>query len=102
MLDHVGIQCTDIAASAAFYDAALAPLGVSRVMDFGVAIGFGTRDKPDFWIGAQTTGHGFRESHLAFTAPDRVAVRAFFEAARDAGAEAVATSPSRPQCPASP
>ena len=87
MLDHVAIQCTDIAASAAFYDAALAPLGVSRLMDFGVAIGFGTRDKPDFWIGAQATGHGFRESHLAFTAPDRAAVRAFFEAARDAGAE---------------
>jgi catechol 2,3-dioxygenase-like lactoylglutathione lyase family enzyme len=87
MLDHVGIQCADISASAAFYDAALAPLGVSRLMDFGEAIGFGTGDKPDFWIGAQSTGDGFRESHLAFTAPDRAAVRAFFEAARDAGAE---------------
>jgi catechol 2,3-dioxygenase-like lactoylglutathione lyase family enzyme len=87
MLDHVGIQCADIAASGAFYDAALAPLGVSRLMDFGVAVGFGTSDKPDFWIGAQSTGDGFRESHLAFTAPDRAAVRAFFEAAKDAGAE---------------
>lgn len=70
MLDHVAIQCADMAASAAFYDAALAPLGVSRLMDFGVVIGFGTGDKPDFWIGAQSTGDGFRESHLAFTAPD--------------------------------
>jgi catechol 2,3-dioxygenase-like lactoylglutathione lyase family enzyme len=87
MLDHVGIQCADMAASAAFYDAALAPLGVSRVVDFGEAIGFGVGDKPDFWIGAQRTGEGFRESHLAFTAADRAAVRAFFEAARDAGAE---------------
>lgn len=87
MLDHVGIQCTDMAVSAAFYDAALAPLGVSRLMDFGVAIGFGTGDKPDFWISQQSTGDGFRESHLAFTASDRAAVRAFFEAARDASAE---------------
>jgi catechol 2,3-dioxygenase-like lactoylglutathione lyase family enzyme len=87
MLDHVAIQCGDMTASAAFYDAALAPLGVSRLMDFGEAIGFGAGDKPEFWIGKQSTGTGFRESHLAFTAPDRAAVRAFFEAARDTGAE---------------
>ncbi len=37
MLDHVGIQCADLARSAAFYDAVLAPLGASRLMDFGVA-----------------------------------------------------------------
>ena len=35
MLDHVGIQ----GASASFYDAVLAPLGVTRLMDFGVAMG---------------------------------------------------------------
>ena len=33
------------------------------------------------------TGDGFRESHLAFTAPDRATVRAFFDAAVAAGAE---------------
>jgi catechol 2,3-dioxygenase-like lactoylglutathione lyase family enzyme len=87
MLDHVGIQCTDITPSAAFYDAALAPLGASRLMDFGVAMGFGIGDKPDFWISQLASGEGFRESHLAFTAPDRASVRAFFDAAKDAGAE---------------
>ena len=35
MLDHVTIQCADVPASAAFYDAFLAPLGGGRVMDFG-------------------------------------------------------------------
>jgi catechol 2,3-dioxygenase-like lactoylglutathione lyase family enzyme len=35
MLDHVAIQCTDVAASASFYDAVFAPLGGRRVMDFG-------------------------------------------------------------------
>ena len=86
MLDHVSIQCADMAASASFYDAVLAPLGGRRVMDFGVAIGNGTPDRPDFWIGAQQTGDGFRESHIAFAAPDRAAVRAFCEAARALGA----------------
>ncbi len=87
MIDHVSIQCADVAASAAFYDAVLAPLGGVRVLDFGEAVGYGTPPGPDFWIGQQTTGDGFRESHIAFTAADRAAVRAFFEAARRAGAE---------------
>jgi catechol 2,3-dioxygenase-like lactoylglutathione lyase family enzyme len=76
-----------MAASSAFYDAVLAPLGGERVMDFGVAIGYGVPPAPDFWIGQQTTGNGFRESHLAFSAADRSAVRAFFDAAVGAGAE---------------
>ena len=87
MLDHLGIQCADLPASAAFYDAVLAPLGATRLMDFGVAIGFGVRPKPDFWIGQLDSGDGFRESHIAFVASDRAAVRAFFEAAVAAGAE---------------
>lgn len=87
MLDHVSLQCTDLVASAAFYDAVLAPLGIRRIMDLGSAIGYGVPPRPDFWIGAQTTGEGFRESHIAFTAPDRAAVRAFFDAAVRAGAQ---------------
>lgn len=87
MLDHVSIQCADVSSSAAFYDAVLAPLGGGRVLDFGEVIGFGIAQKPDFWVGPRTTGEGFRESHIAFTAPDRAAVQAFFEAAVAAGAE---------------
>jgi catechol 2,3-dioxygenase-like lactoylglutathione lyase family enzyme len=86
MIDHVSIQCSDVAASAAFYDAVLAPLGGRRVMEFGDIIGFGT-EFPDFWLGPHNTGEGFRESHLAFQAPDRAAVQAFFDAAVAAGAE---------------
>ncbi len=87
MLDHVGLQCTDMAASAAFYDVALAPLGAKRLMDFGVAMGYGVAPKPDFWISEFNSGEGFRESHIAFEAADRAMVRAFFEAAVSAGAE---------------
>jgi catechol 2,3-dioxygenase-like lactoylglutathione lyase family enzyme len=87
MLDHVSIQCADVAASASFYDAVLAPLGGERVMDVDGVVGYGSPPKPDFWIAEQATGDGFRESHLAFVAPDRAAVRAFFEAARALDAE---------------
>lgn len=40
-----------------------------------------------FWLSQSAEGGGFRQSHIAFGAPDRAAVRAFFEAAVGAGAE---------------
>ena len=87
MIDHLSVQCADPAASATFYDAVLAPLGGTRVMDFGEVVGFGVAPMPDFWIGPRSTGDGFRESHIAFTAPSRDAVDAFFAAATASGAE---------------
>ena len=86
MLDHLSIQCADVAASAAFYDAVLLTLGGSRQMDFGRVVGFGIDGKPDFWLGPCQTGDGFRESHIAFAAATREAVDAFFTAAVAAGA----------------
>ena len=87
MIDHLSVQCADPAASAAFYDAVLAPLGGERAMEFGPVVGFGVGGKPELWIGPRETGEGFRECHIALTAPDRAAVRAFFEAAVAQGAE---------------
>jgi catechol 2,3-dioxygenase-like lactoylglutathione lyase family enzyme len=86
MIDHLSIQCSDVPASARFYDAVLAPLGGRRVMDFGAVLGYG-RDFPSFWIGPFDSGDGFRESHLAFRAPSRDAVVAFRDAAVAIGAE---------------
>jgi catechol 2,3-dioxygenase-like lactoylglutathione lyase family enzyme len=87
MLDHVAIQCADVGASAAFYDTVLAALGGKRILEFGDVIGFGVPPMPDFWLGPRNTGEGFRESHIAFAAPDRAAVQAFFDAAVATGAE---------------
>jgi catechol 2,3-dioxygenase-like lactoylglutathione lyase family enzyme len=87
MIDHFSIQCSDVAKSIEFYDAVLAPLGAGRAMDFGEFIGFGVGQKPEFWVGPLVIGEGFRESHIAFHAADRAAVRAFFEAAVAQGAE---------------
>ena len=87
MLDHVSIQCADLAASAVFYDTVLATLGGERIMDFGEVIGYGVPPRPVCWIGPRHTGEGFRESHIAFSAPDRDAVLAFVAAAESTGAE---------------
>jgi catechol 2,3-dioxygenase-like lactoylglutathione lyase family enzyme len=86
MLDHISIQVQDVAAAAAFYDTVLAPLGGRRVLDFGDVIGYGV-DRPDFWLGSTTTEGTAREVHLAFAAPSRAAVLAYFQAAVGTGAE---------------
>jgi len=88
IVDHFGYQATDLQASAAFYDAVLGSLGARRLMDFGVAIGYGNDDgNAQFWISQLTEGEGFRESHVAFTAADRDQVQAFFDTAVGLGAE---------------
>ena len=87
MMDHIGFQVADIQRAARFYDTVLAPLGGQRIMDFGEAIGYGSGNHPEFWISAQRTGDGFRESHIAFAAADRGAVDAFFAAATGLGAD---------------
>jgi catechol 2,3-dioxygenase-like lactoylglutathione lyase family enzyme len=88
MLDHLSIQCADVAASAAFYDAVLATIGGQRILEYGgPTIGYGVPPMPDFWLGPQTTGDGFRESHIAFSAPDRTAVDRFLRVAIDLGAD---------------
>ncbi len=89
-----------MAPSATFYDAVLAPLGGRRVMDFGEVIGFGVPPRPEFWIGPWTTGEGFRETHIAFVAPDRAAMRAFFQAAVSADAEVLHEPRVWPEYPA--
>lgn len=86
MLDHFGINCSDLPAAAGFYDDVLGVLGHRRLMDFGVAIGYGT-DKPDFWLSTFEGIGPNREVHIAFSAPDAATVRAFVEAARIRGAE---------------
>ena len=88
MIDHLGINCADLAASAAFYDRVLGTLGHVRLMDFGVAIGYGT-DKPDFWLSTFDGIGPNREVHVAFAAADVASVRAFHAAALELGAESL-------------
>ena len=88
MLDHLSIQCADVAASAAFYDTVLAPLGGAGSWTSARSSATACPPMPDFWLGPRSTGEGFRESHIAFTraGPRRGATRSS-TAAVGAGAE---------------
>jgi catechol 2,3-dioxygenase-like lactoylglutathione lyase family enzyme len=88
MIDHVSIAVRDIARSIAFYDKALAPLGVKRLVAYGGAdapdhVGYGHGQKPYFWLGRGEPIQGY--VHLAFTASARELVDAFHAAALEAG-----------------
>ena len=87
MIDHLGINCADLAASKSFYDQVLAPLGYGRVLDYDVAVGYGTEGDPAFWLSNYADMPPQREVHVAFKAADVAAVQAFFDAAVAAGAE---------------
>jgi catechol 2,3-dioxygenase-like lactoylglutathione lyase family enzyme len=86
MLDHIGLDVSDYERSKAFYEKALAPLGLKLLMEPAPGIGgFGDGQKPFFWIG--TRGRTAQSGvHVAFTAGSRETVDAFHAAALDAGA----------------
>ncbi len=92
MLDHLGICVSDMAASRAFYSAALAPLGYAALRNYTKeqtgsfeGTGFGVAPKPDFWIG--NNGKPQSGVHICFQAKDRATVDAFYRAAMAAGAK---------------
>ena len=87
MIDHTGIGVADVSRSAAFYDSALAALGLRRVRQIpdGVGsdgVGYGA-DYPVFWID-RFHPHSVRQ-HTAFVARNRAEVDAFYKAAMAAG-----------------
>jgi catechol 2,3-dioxygenase-like lactoylglutathione lyase family enzyme len=85
MLDHAGFAVSDYERSKAFYAQALAPLGITLLMEpMSQAAGFGKDGKPFFWVemrGAAVTGR----LHIAFRVDSRAEVDAFHAAALEAG-----------------
>ncbi|HEX5922415.1 MAG TPA: VOC family protein [Baekduia sp.] len=82
MLDHIYIGVSDLESSAAFYQGALEPLGMSEVFRRPGDVAFGVGGRPRFFIRA---GGGREPVHVAFEAPDRPTVDRFHAAALAAG-----------------
>ena len=87
MLDHVSLGVTNLERSRRFYDAALRPLGLVRIVDFGNGRGSDYGAAPGS-LGVEFTITVEPElrtpiagAHLCFRAPDRAAVRTFHAAA---------------------
>ena len=84
MIHHLSVGVTDIERSAGFYDAALAPLGYVRVWEDETAVGYGQVGGGDKFAIRLTAGVALAHSplsHIAFAAPTREAVVAFYREA---------------------
>jgi len=93
LFDHLALTVSDYARSKAFYERALAPLGVSVIKELGETCDFGREgEAEDFWIGKGPTSFQKSEQltsltpvHVAFAARSRAEVHAFHAAALAAG-----------------
>jgi catechol 2,3-dioxygenase-like lactoylglutathione lyase family enzyme len=94
MIDHVGVNVSDLDRSKSFYARALEPLGYSIFSEWPTGAGFGA-ERPDFWI--HQRGRPATEVHVSFRCPDRATVDAFYEAALAAGGRDNGPPGPRPQ-----
>jgi len=102
MFSHVTIGTRDLRRAEAFYDAALAPLGILRVQ--GRFEGWASWQRPGevgkLWVGkphdGQPASHG-NGWMVALVAPSRAAVDAAYAAAMAAGGTDEGAPGSRPQ-----
>ena len=93
ILDHINLYVSDFPRSKAFYEKALAPLGITLIMEFGEAAGFGRGKKAALWVCTGPSSFQRKEHlalitpmHVALAAEDRGQVDGFHAAAIAAGA----------------
>lgn len=105
MIDHLSTYARDYDATLAFYRATLEALGYGLQVEMVTTwdtdfptrrcAAFGPSDKPVLWI--VETKQDVTPRHTAFSAPDRAAVDAFYEAALAAGGRDNGAPGPRPQ-----
>jgi len=88
MIDHISVGVSDLDRAARFYETALAPLGLARLVSRPATVGFG-KTYPEFWINLRTgMAKVAPESgvHICLRARTTDEVDAFHAAALRAGA----------------
>jgi catechol 2,3-dioxygenase-like lactoylglutathione lyase family enzyme len=104
MFSYISLGTCDIARAIAFYDAALAPLGHTRIGDYdpdGTSAAWGLDDPgPHLWVTQPFDGNSASVGNgtmVSFLAESRGAVDAFYRAAIAAGATDEGAPGLRPQ-----
>jgi catechol 2,3-dioxygenase-like lactoylglutathione lyase family enzyme len=82
MYDHIGLHVKNLAASVAFYEAALAPFGYELCSRDETSAGFGPPQQPALWLYASKAAS---TAHVAFKAKDRRTVDRFHQRGAAAG-----------------
>ena len=101
MIDHISIGVRDLAASARFYDAVLAPLGYEKLHEREKTVGWARAGKmhAEFWINARPAMKPAADggTHICLRTRATEAVDAFHAAAVAAGGTSDGAPGARPQ-----
>ncbi len=96
-IDHVTMNMADAGVARYFYDAALAELGLTASVDSFGRVEYLRDGHGEFGFYARAPRTFFEQAHVAFVAPDRAAVDAFFRTALDHGAVSLDAPCERPE-----
>jgi len=103
MIDHVSIGVADLERAATFYEAALAPLGLTRLIARPATVGFG-KTYPEFWINLRAGMPPVPPEsgvHVCLRTRTTAAVDAFYAAALASGGRSDGPAGPRPEYHAS-
>ena len=98
MLDHISLGVADLERAARFYEATLAPLGLSRLVTRPATIGFG-KSYPEFWINLRAgmaPAPPESGTHICLRAKATTEVDAFHAAALTSGGRSGGAPSLRP------
>ena len=95
-VDHVAFEVSDLARSAAFYDALFFALGTRRAHESAAAVAWGD-NQPTFWVVARGRGPAPEYGHVALSAVGRPAVDAAHAAGLRSGGTDDGPPGPRPQ-----
>jgi catechol 2,3-dioxygenase-like lactoylglutathione lyase family enzyme len=96
VLDHLGVEVSDLERSLRFYDAIFFPLGARRIFESERAVAYGVNDAR-FWVTARGREPAPGYGHVAFTASGKAAVDAAYAAGVAAGGRSDGPPGGRPQ-----
>jgi catechol 2,3-dioxygenase-like lactoylglutathione lyase family enzyme len=96
MIDHVGFEVSELARSAAFYDAIFFALGARRMLESEHAIAYGVNG-PEFWIVVRGRAPGPSYGHIALHANGKAAVDSAYRAGLATGGSDDGQPGMRPQ-----
>jgi catechol 2,3-dioxygenase-like lactoylglutathione lyase family enzyme len=96
-IDHVTMNMTSEEAARSFYDATLAELGFTASVDSFGRVEYLMDGHSEFGFYARAPRVFFEEPHVAFSAPDRASVDAFFRTGLDHGGASMDVPRERPE-----
>jgi len=98
MIDHISVGVSNLEHSARFYELALAPLGLVRLVTRSATVGFG-KGYPEFWINLRADMAQVAPDsgvHICLRAKSTGEIDAFHAAALDAGGQSDGVPGLRP------